>query len=615
MPKVIGIDLGTTNSVVSVFEGGEPVVIANEQGARVTPSVVGFNPDGSRVLGAIARRQAVQNPQNTIYSIKRFMGRRHKEVESEEKLVPYQITGAPDDLVKVVISDKEFTAPEISAMILRHIKEYSEKYLGEEIKEAVITVPAYFNDSQRQATKDAGHIAGLEVKRIVNEPTAAALAYGLNNKKEGKIAVFDLGGGTFDISILEITVIDGETVFEVLATNGDTHLGGDDFDAVLIDHVASTFAQEHGVDLRQDQMALQRLRDACEKAKCELSSAPSTQINLPFITQDVSKNALHLNVNLTQAKFEQLAAKIFQKIYEPCQNCIKDAGIKVGDLDEIILVGGSTRIPKVQQIAEEIFQKKSSGHLNPDEVVALGAAVQGHILADPGNSSITFLDVTPLSLGIQIEGGIMAFIIERNSTIPTRMNQIFTTTIDNQEQVDIHVYQGERKFCKDNRLLGKFTLEGIEKARKGIPQIDVHFDIDANGILNVTAKDNKTEKKKHITIESSSGLDKETINRMKSEAEQFASEDEIRKQAVEKRNRAEQIVYATEQFLEEHKDLSESDISNINNKVYLVKKAIAETDDQVLDNTLKDLEETLSQLKQQKPVEETVEPNQTETEE
>ncbi len=594
--KIIGIDLGTTNSVVAVYEGGEPAVIANTQGSRLTPSVVGFQNDGTRVVGRLAKNQAVQNPKNTVFSIKRFMGRRHNEVAEQEKMVPYEVVGSPDDPVKVKINENEYTAPEISAMVLRFIKEYCEEYLGEAVSDAVITVPAYFNDAQRQATKDAGVIAGLNVRRIVNEPTAAALSYGLTNKKDGIIAVFDLGGGTFDVSILEISQEGEEQVFEVRATNGDTRLGGDDFDELLIHHVADEFQQQHDIDLRKDLMALQRLKEACEKAKCELSSTVSTSINLPFISQGADKNAIHLNTNVTRAKFEQLLDPMLRRLFEPCRQCLKDADMKPEQIAEVILVGGSTRIPKIQEVCEEIFRKKPSKQLNPDEVVALGAAVQGHILADPQNASITFLDVTPLSLGIEVEGGLMAVLIDRNTTIPCQRKEAFTTASDSQTMVDVCVYQGERKIAKDNRKLGNFRLDGIPPARRGIPQIEVSFDIDANGILDVAAKDLATANRQHITVESSSGISKQEIQNMKDEAEKHASDDDSRKVAIEVRNDAEQLAYRAEDMLRDNGDKITSE------QKQSAEKAIAELrskfDKEVSDIQAahRDLEKVLSEI-------------------
>ncbi|MGE0433417.1 MAG: molecular chaperone DnaK [Planctomycetota bacterium] len=573
--KIIGIDLGTTNSVVAIYEGGEPTVITNAQGSRLTPSVVGFQDDSTRLVGQLAKRQAVQNPRNTVYSIKRFMGRRHNEVQNEEKMVPYGITGGADELVKVRIGDKDYTPPEISAMILQDLKATAENYLGEKVTEAVITVPAYFNDAQRQATKDAGAIAGLEVKRIVNEPTAAALAFGLDKKKDQVIAVFDLGGGTFDVSILEQSEVDGESVFEVKATNGDTHLGGDDFDEALINWIADEFKKEHGVDLRKDQMALQRLKEAAEKAKCELSTTPSTTINLPFITQDAQRNAVHLNMNISRSKFEQLCEPIFNKVIDPCRKCMEDAKISAKQIDEVLLVGGSTRIPKIQSMCEEIFGRKANRSVNPDEVVALGAAVQAHILADPEAAGITFLDVTPLSLGVEVEHGLFAILIDRNTTIPVQKKETFSTAADSQPAVDIQVYQGERKMAKDNRLLGHFRLDGIPPAPRGMPQIEVAFDIDANGILNVTAKDLGTGKEHHITIESSSGLSEAEVERMKKDAEAHAAEDEKRKAEAELLNQAETMEYAARKAVKEYGDkMSATEKAAIEKEADNLRKAI-----------------------------------------
>ncbi|MHC4945871.1 MAG: molecular chaperone DnaK [Planctomycetota bacterium] len=556
--KIIGIDLGTTNSVVAVMEGSTPVVIANAEGSRLTPSVVAFQDSGDRLIGHPAKRQAVTNPLNTIFSIKRFMGRRHGEVDTEEKIVPYKVVGSGNELVKVESQGKQFTPPEISAMVLQNLRDTAEAYLGHKVDRAVITVPAYFNDSQRQATKDAGVIAGLKVERIVNEPTAAALAYGLEKKKTGKIGVFDLGGGTFDISILEV----GDGVYEVLSTNGDTHLGGDNFDDLLLQHVADEFHKENGIDLRNDVMALQRLMEACEKAKCELSTTMQTTINLPFITADQS-GPKHLQINITRAKFEQLVEELIDRTRRPCEMALVDAGLKPSDLDEVILVGGSTRIPAVQAVVKEIFQRDPSKNVNPDEVVALGAAVQGAILAGDVDD-VVLLDVTPLSLGIETLGGVMTKLTERNTTIPTSKKEIFSTAADSQPAVDIHVLQGEREMAIDNRTLGRFKLDGIPPAPRGVPQIEVSFDIDANGILNVSAKDLGTGKAQSIKIESSSGLSKDEVERMAKAAETHAEEDKKKRELIDMRNQADHLIYLTEKTVKEHGDkVSEEDRKNI----------------------------------------------------
>ncbi|MBX7054924.1 MAG: molecular chaperone DnaK [Pyrinomonadaceae bacterium] len=548
MSKIIGIDLGTTNSVVAVMEGGEPVVITNSEGGRTTPSVVAFTKDGNRLVGQVAKRQAVTNPENTLYSIKRFMGRQFGEVGEEIKQVPYKVDKAGNGDVSINVDGKHFSPPEIAAMVLQKLKQSAEDYLGSKVEKAVITVPAYFNDAQRQATKDAGKIAGLEVLRIVNEPTAAALAYGLDKKKDEIIAVFDFGGGTFDISVLEV----GEGVVEVKSTNGDTHLGGDDVDEVLVGWIIDEFKKDQGIDLHNDKMALQRLKEAAEKAKVELSSAMETEINLPFITADAA-GPKHLVTKLTRSKFEQLVEPILKKLMPPVEQAIKDAGLTAKDIEEVVLVGGSTRIPKVQEMVREFFGKEPNKSVNPDEVVALGAAVQAGVLGGE-KTDILLLDVTPLTLGIETLGGVSTPMIQKNTTIPTRKSEIFSTASDNQTSVEVHVIQGERPMASDNKTLGKFHLVGIPPAPRGVPQVEVTFDIDANGIVNVSAKDVGTGREQKITITSSSGLSKEEIDKMMKDAESHAGEDEKKKAAIEARNRLDGLVYSVEKTLGENKD-------------------------------------------------------------
>jgi molecular chaperone DnaK len=569
MSKIIGIDLGTTNSVVAVMEGGEPVVITNPEGSRLTPSVVAFTKAGERLVGQVAKRQAVTNPENTVFSIKRFMGRKYDEVNEEMKMVPYSVVRASNGDVRVKANDKEYSPPEISAMILQKLKQAAEEYLGATVNKAVITVPAYFNDAQRQATKDAGQIAGLEVMRIVNEPTAAALAYGLDKKKDETIAVYDFGGGTFDISILEV----GEGVVEVKSTNGDTHLGGDNIDQRIIDWITGEFKKTDGIDLSKDRMALQRLKEAAEKAKMELSTVMETDINLPFITADQS-GPKHLQMKLTRAKFEQLVDDLLQRTVGPTKQALSDAGVDPSKIDEVVLVGGSTRIPKVQQIVKDLFGKEPHKGVNPDEVVAIGAAVQAGVLAGDVKD-LLLLDVTPLSLGIETLGGVMTTLIARNTTIPTRKSEIFSTAADNQTSVEVHVLQGERQLARDNRTLGRFHLIGLPPAPRGVPQIEVTFDIDANGIVNVQAKDLGTGKEQKITITASSGLSKDEVERMMREAESHADEDKKRREEIETRNRADQAVYAAERMVKDTGDkLSSADKAAIESAIEAAKKAI-----------------------------------------
>ncbi len=573
MSKVLGIDLGTTNSCMSVMEGGEPVVIPNAEGGRTTPSVVAFTKSGERLVGQAAKRQAVTNPHQTIYSIKRFMGRKHAEVGSETARVPYKVARADNGDAAVEIGDKTYSPPEISAMILQKLKADAEAYLGEKITQAIVTVPAYFNDSQRQATKDAGRIAGLEVLRIVNEPTASSLAYGLDKKKDEKIAVYDLGGGTFDISVLEI----GDGVFEVKATNGDTHLGGDDFDLRVMEWLIAEFRKENGIDLAKDPMALQRLKEAAEKAKIELSSSQSTEINLPFITADAT-GPKHLNVTLSRAKMEQLVDDLIQRSINPVENCLRDAGIKPSEIDEVILVGGMTRMPKVQEVVKKFFGKEPHKGVNPDEVVAVGAGIQGGVLKGEVKD-VLLLDVTPLTLGIETLGGIFTPLIERNTTIPTKKSEIFSTASDSQPTVEIHVLQGERKMAGDNKTIGKFHLDGIPPAPRGVPQIEVTFDIDANGILHVSAKDLGTGKEQKITITASSGLSKEEVEQMRRDAESHAAEDVKKREEVETRNRADAMAYEAEKFLKEHGDkVGEDKKAKLESAIGALKDAVKAND-------------------------------------
>jgi len=589
--KIIGIDLGTTNSVVAVMEGKDAKVIANAEGNRLTPSVVAFTDRDQTLVGEPARRQAVTNPKRTIYSVKRFMGRRHHEVDAEEKMVPYEITGGPEDYVKIRVDGREFTPPEISAKILRKLKESAEAYLGHKVNKAVITVPAYFNDAQRQATKDAGQIAGLEVARIINEPTAASLAYGLDKKDVKKIIVFDLGGGTFDVSLLDV----GRGVFRVISTSGDTHLGGDDFDEVLINYVADEFKREQGIDLRQDPMALQRLDEACEKAKRELSSSQQTDINLPFITADAN-GPKHLQMSLTRAKFEQLVDHLIERCRGPVMSVIDEARRKhsefnIQDIDEVVLVGGSTRVPKVQELVRQIFGKEPNKSVNPDEVVAIGAAIQGGVLTGDVHDMV-LVDVTPLSLGIETLGGIMTRLVERNTNIPVKRTQVFSTADDNQTTVHVKVYQGEREMAADNRLLGQFSLEGIPPAPRGVPQIEVCFDIDNNGILNVSAKDLGTGKAQQVRIEQSAGLSEAEINKMRKEAEEHATEDKRRRELAEQRNRADSMCFELEKLLKEHDaKLSGADKAAVSKAIERTREAAKSDDIERIKSAIHELEQ------------------------
>jgi molecular chaperone DnaK len=591
MAKVIGIDLGTTNSVVAIMEGTTPKVLVNAQGSRLTPSVVGFTDKGERLVGLPAKHQQVTNPQNTVFSIKRFMGRRHSEVSGEEKLVPYKVVGGPEELVKVDVRGKLFTPPEISAMILQDLKKTAEDYLGEKVTEAIVTVPAYFNDSQRLATKEAGEIAGLVVKRVLPEPTAAALAYGMDKKKGGKILVFDLGGGTFDVSVLDV----GEGVFEVLSINGDTHLGGDDYDQALVDHIAEEFRKQQGIDLRKDPMALQRLKEAAEKAKIELSANMETSINLPFITADAS-GPKHLQMSITRSKFEALTAALSERCRQPVLKALQDAKLAANQIDEILLVGGSTRMPKIQQMVKEIFGKEGNKSVNPDEAVALGAAIQGGITTGEVKD-ILVLDVTPLSMGVETYGGVMTVMIPRNTTIPTSKTETFSTAADSQTSVEIHVLQGEREFAKDNRTLGKFQLTGIPPAPRGVPQIEVTFDIDVNGILNVKAKDKATGKENKVEIKGHSGLSKEEIERMKKDAEAHAAEDKKRREFIDLRNQSEAVSLQVEKELQEHGDkVSPQERGELENALNRVKELVKGEDKDSLQKALDELNKARMKL-------------------
>ncbi|MBC8875200.1 MAG: molecular chaperone DnaK [Planctomycetes bacterium] len=592
--KIIGIDLGTTNSVVAVMEGNEPKVIANAEGNRLTPSVVAFTDKAETLAGEPARRQAVTNPTRTVYSIKRFMGRRHNEVAAEEKMVPYEVVGGPDEYVKVNIDGKHHTPQEISAKVLRKLKEAAESYLGHKVNKAVITVPAYFNDAQRQATKDAGEIAGLEVARIINEPTAAAMAYGLDKKKDEKIVVFDLGGGTFDVSILDFSEDgdegDSAKVFEVISTSGDTHLGGDDFDELLIRYVTDEFQKEKGIDLRKDPMALQRLMEACEKAKRELSSVPQTDINLPFITADAS-GPKHLQMTITRSKFEELIDPLLARVRKPVEQALRDAKLEPKDIDEVVLVGGSTRVPKIQQIVKEMFGKEPHKGVNPDEVVAMGAAVQASVLAGD-RKDVLLLDVTPLSLGIETMGGVFTKLVERNTTIPAEKKEVFSTAEDTQTTVTVRVFQGERSMAADNRLLGQFNLDGIPPAPRGVPQIEVAFDIDQNGILNVSAKDMATGKAASVRIEQSAGLSEQEIERMRGDAEQHADEDKHRRELADLRNQADQMCFQLEKLMKEQSDrLSDADKEPLEKAINKTRETAKGDDAAAIKSVINELEQ------------------------
>ncbi|MCH2176321.1 MAG: molecular chaperone DnaK [Lentisphaeria bacterium] len=594
MGKILGIDLGTTNSCMAIIEGGEAKVIPNAEGHRTTPSIVAFTKNGERLVGAPAKRQAVNNPQNTVFSVKRFMGRRFDEVSREIGLVPYEVVAASNGDAHVKVEDKTYSPPEISAMILSKLKADAEAYLGETITEAVITVPAYYNDSQRQATKDAGKIAGLDVKRIINEPTAASLAYGLEEKSDQKIAVYDLGGGTFDVSVLEL----GDGVFEVKATNGDTHLGGDDFDEAIIDWMVEAFKAENGIDLRQDPMALQRLKDEAEKAKCELSSSQSTDISLPFITADAS-GPKHLNETLTRAKLEQLCDTLVNRTQAPCESCLKDSGLSKSEINDVVLVGGSTRMPRVQEIAEKIFGRAPHRGVNPDEVVALGAAIQGGVLAGDVND-VLLLDVTPLSLGIETLGGVIDKVVERNTTIPTKKTKVYSTAADNQPSVDIKIYQGERQMAADNKSLGNFHLDGIPPAPRGVPQIEVTFDIDTNGILHVSAKDLGTGKEQTITITANSGLSDDEIDNMVKDAEAHAEEDKQRREGIEVRNQADSLIYQTEKQISENGDKLPDEIKKpVEADIEELKAALAADDVEKMKSVMENLNQKMQAFAQE----------------